>query len=135
MIHELKCVPEFFEAVASGDKPFEVRRDDRRFEVGDVLQLKEFVTAALPVNPGQSRDTGRMIERRVTYVLRHADFPDGVPDGWCVLGLKPVTEPVEASEVVAAMGPEALEFAAWLEEQKDNERQARADAQLERAAR
>ena len=41
MIHELKTLPEYFEAVRKGDKTFELREDDRNFKVGDYLALNE----------------------------------------------------------------------------------------------
>lgn len=31
-IHELKILPEYFEAVVSGDKRFEIRKNDRNYE-------------------------------------------------------------------------------------------------------
>lgn len=40
-IHELKTDSEVFTATALGMKTFEVREDDRGFEEGDVLFLRE----------------------------------------------------------------------------------------------
>lgn len=42
MEHDLKCWPKYYEYVASGDKTFEVRRNDRDFRVGDTLLLREY---------------------------------------------------------------------------------------------
>jgi hypothetical protein len=42
MIHDLKCWPEPFAAILSGEKRHEIRRDDRGFKVGDVLRLREY---------------------------------------------------------------------------------------------
>ncbi|MGH1816612.1 DUF3850 domain-containing protein [Enterococcus casseliflavus] len=40
--HNLKILPEYFEAVVSGKKTFEVRKNDRDFQVGDEVLLEEF---------------------------------------------------------------------------------------------
>ena len=42
MIHSLKTEPKYFEAVASGKKTFELRKNDRDFRVGDYLALNEW---------------------------------------------------------------------------------------------
>lgn len=39
--HELKIRREFFDYVRFGVKKFEIRKDDRGFNVGDTLVLKE----------------------------------------------------------------------------------------------
>lgn len=41
MIHALKIKSEYFEAVISGEKLFEVRVNDRNYKVGDLLGLNE----------------------------------------------------------------------------------------------
>lgn len=59
--HELKIWTEFFEPVSTGEKTFELRKDDRGFKAGDVLWLREW----------NKRDgyTGRSMKKRVTYLL------------------------------------------------------------------
>lgn len=74
--HALKTWPEYFAAVVDGRKTFEVRKDDRGFEVGDTVDLHEYV-------PGGTF-TGRHEQREITYVARGAPF---LPDGLCVFGL------------------------------------------------
>jgi hypothetical protein len=59
--HELKIWPEFFDPVARGEKTFDVRYNDRGFEKGDVLWLREW-------NPAEGVYTGRSVERLVAYV-------------------------------------------------------------------
>lgn len=40
--HELKIWPQFFEAVKSGVKTFELRVNDREFQTGDMVRLVEW---------------------------------------------------------------------------------------------
>lgn len=76
-VHELKTWPAYFKDVLLGVKPFEVRRDDRSFHVGDVLELQEW--------DERNGYSGRAIQRRVTYVLPGDQF--GIEEGYCVMGL------------------------------------------------
>lgn len=78
-IHELKTHPPFFRAVYTREKPFEVRRDDRDFRVGDSLVLREW-------DPETESYTGRSCYRRVTYKLEGGRF--GVEPGFCILGIR-----------------------------------------------
>jgi len=80
--HRLKCVPPFFAAIRDGSKPFEVRRNDRDYQVGDVLVLAEWTFL-----PGTESFgfTGQEEARRVSYVL--TEFP-GLEAGHVVLGFE-----------------------------------------------
>ena len=42
MTHALKTWPVYFKAVKEGSKTFEVRKDDRKFHVGDKVLLQEY---------------------------------------------------------------------------------------------
>jgi hypothetical protein len=75
--HYLKTLTTFYQAVENGKKSFEVRFNDRDFQVGDILHLKEFVPP--------STYTGREIHKEVIYIL---DDPNYCKDGFVVLGLK-----------------------------------------------
>lgn len=76
MIHYLKTLPEYFAEVARGTKTFEVRKNDRPFNVDDELVLRE-------VNCG--RYTGRIIRLTITYILKN---PDYCKEGYCIIGFK-----------------------------------------------
>lgn len=82
--HELKVWPEYFNAARKGEKPFEVRLNDRDYAVGDVLVLKEW-NPWIGIGGEPFGYTGREIRRRVTYVLPGGQF--GISPRWCVLGL------------------------------------------------
>ncbi len=59
-IHYLKTWPEYYEAILSGDKKHEIRVNDRKYEVGDILRLEEF-------DPKTGR-TGHYMDMRITYI-------------------------------------------------------------------
>ena len=62
---EKKIWPEYFEAVRTGKKKFELRLNDFVVQEGDIFLLKEW-------NPENRQHTGRSIEKRVTYVGKFA---------------------------------------------------------------
>jgi hypothetical protein len=76
--HDLKTWPAFYDAVCRGEKPFEVRKDDRGFQVGHKLRLMEFC-------PEKGDYTGRECECIVSYILRGGTF--GIEAGFVVMGL------------------------------------------------
>ena len=77
--HELKILPQYYRAVRSGEKTFELRKNDRDFKVGDALTLKEFDATS-------GVYSGRELYTEVTYVLENC--PNyGLADGFCILGL------------------------------------------------
>lgn len=77
MTHHLKIQPEYYEAVRSGAKRFEVRRDDRVpcYAVGDTLILEEFADGAY---------TGRDITVFVDYIYRG----ELCRDGYCIMSIR-----------------------------------------------
>ena len=95
-VHELKCWPKFFRPLYRGEKSFEFRKNDRGFEVGDVLDLLEWDPRKVdrfggiddPQTKLGGEYTGARERRLVTYVLRAPDA--GVPDGHCVMSLERV---------------------------------------------
>lgn len=60
---EKKIWPEYFDAVASGKKKFELRLNDFDIAEGDTLILKEW-------DPKMKKYTGRQVEKKVTYVAK-----------------------------------------------------------------
>lgn len=72
MMHELKILPEYFEAVLAGTKTVELRKEDReqRFVVGDTLRLREYRYYRTAKKYEQGGYTGREVWVMVTHVLR-----------------------------------------------------------------
>lgn len=88
--HILKLNERYYEAVANGIKKFEIRKADRDFKVGDTLRLRKiesehkyFTDADL----NKSKTCNEIIVK-VLYILYHNDFPDGIPEGYCVMSIK-----------------------------------------------
>ena len=80
MLHELKIYPKYFQETIEGNKPFEIRKNDRHFQVGDVLLLKEW---------DNIKYTGREIGAVVRYDLD--DTFNGLAEGYVALGLQILT--------------------------------------------
>ncbi|WP_432702454.1 DUF3850 domain-containing protein [Lysinibacillus sphaericus] len=68
-VHELKIAPEYFGPVFDGIKTFEIRKDDRGYQVGDLLLLKEYENCAF---------TGKAVLKQVTYLTADYQQPDYV---------------------------------------------------------
>lgn len=105
--HELKTWSKPFEAILKGEKTYEIRKEDRSFEVGDSLLLKEFDAHAecdgegvIWEGPTFAQKTsqvccpaphgvysGREIRVKVTYKTEGGQW--GLPDELCVLGIAP----------------------------------------------
>lgn len=67
-VHELKSWPELFEPMVQGVKTHDLRRaDDRQFQVGDHLRLREY-------DPRAERYSGRECTVEITYITS-ADVP------------------------------------------------------------
>lgn len=77
MIHNLKILPMYFEEVRLGNKTFELRKNDRPYNVGDTLILKEF----------DGNDyTKRELTREITYILQGGNY--GLDKDYCILGMR-----------------------------------------------
>lgn len=68
MNHELKILPAYYEAVRDGYKTFEVRLNDRGFQRGDTLTLKEYDPEVPSWDNIPRGYTGRELQAIVSYV-------------------------------------------------------------------
>ncbi len=75
MIHELKILPDFYRAVVSGEKTFELRKNDRNFKVGDFVVLKEWTALQGYLGPTHTV--------RIKYVLENVPWY-GLKEGYCI---------------------------------------------------
>jgi ASC-1-like (ASCH) protein len=60
--HELKIEKQYYEKVVSGDKTFEIRKNDRDFKTGDIIKLNEIAAGYY---------TGESTTRVITYICNY----------------------------------------------------------------
>lgn len=89
-IHDLKTWPEFFNEVLALRKTFEIRKMDRDFVAGDILNLLEW-------DPTAGAYTGRRVAKVVRYLFVGGQF--GVASGYCVMGLGHADDPLDGDLV------------------------------------
>ena len=77
--HELRTWPPYWEHIYDGIKTFEFRKDDRNFQVGDLVYLREW-------DPRREVYTGRLITKRIGYLVHGGKF--GIPKGYCIFSLE-----------------------------------------------
>lgn len=77
MIHELKCNRRYFEEIKKETKKFEVRKNDRKFSIGDLLALNE-------VND-EGEYTNESIIAKITYILSD---PEYCKEGYIIMSLE-----------------------------------------------
>jgi len=84
-VHEVKCDPESFVLTRKGRKPFELRQDERDYQAGDYLLLREFVDGEY---------TGDTVMTVIQSTLRHGDrYGDMLAPGCIVMGILPYRRP------------------------------------------
>jgi uncharacterized protein DUF3850 len=79
VIHELKTHPQWFFRLYTGEKTFEIRRDDRGYQAGDILILREFKPdgdhdECDDPSCTSRRFTGRRLIKRVGFVAKGTVF-------------------------------------------------------------
>lgn len=73
--HKLKLAKMFFNDMQTGRKPFDLQKNDREYQLGDVIEYREM---------DNGEPTGRVIEKEITYILE--GFA-GLKEGYCILAL------------------------------------------------
>ena len=77
-VHYIKCWPEFYKPVRKGEKTFELRKNDRGYEKGDVLVIQEW-------DQGGNGYTGNECVRVVSSIVKEGF---GLEKGHCCMGMK-----------------------------------------------
>lgn len=79
-VHTIKCAGHYFKGLASGSKRWELRKNDRRYFVGDWLRI---------VNRDADRcEEGRPFERDILLAeVTGVSAPDGLSEGYVILDI------------------------------------------------
>jgi ASC-1-like (ASCH) protein len=77
MRHTIKILSEYFEAVCDGRKTFEIRKNDRNYQVGDELLMHECIDS----REHGFYETGGWIIAKVKYMTNYAQKDDYVVMG------------------------------------------------------
>lgn len=85
--HDLKTWPKYFDKLLDGSKQFEIRKNDRGFEVGDTLNLREWDPHAIREwSTGYRGEyTGRNMRVEVTYLTDNGEW---LQPGYVVMGIR-----------------------------------------------
>lgn len=75
--HDLKILRKYFNDVLLGTKTFEIRKNDRNFEIGDYINLREW-------DPDKQEYTGGHLVKQICYMTDYQQ-----KDGYVVLGIRP----------------------------------------------
>ncbi|MEY8412877.1 DUF3850 domain-containing protein [Lachnospiraceae bacterium 62-26] len=84
--HQIKTASQYFMPVCLGQKPFELRKNDRGYKTGDMLEMLEYK---------DGKCTGRAVRAKITFILE--DYT-GLKDGYCILGINVATQWYYAKE-------------------------------------
>ena len=82
--HKIKIKKMYYDAVLSGEKTFEIRKNDRDYKVGDIIHFVPIADNGdmiIPHNPN---------EYKITYIFHGGEY--GLENGYCVFGITPAIE-------------------------------------------
>lgn len=100
MNHELKCWPEYYQGIVNKIKTFEIRKNDRNFQVNDQLVLREFEpcktchgtgrvsdhTDCVDCNKDHGKYTGNGCAASIDYIVID-DEASGLQKGYCCMAI------------------------------------------------
>lgn len=86
--HNLKLNTEFCGAVLSGEKTFEVRKNDRGFQTGDLIRFIPTDGTSYRSSDGTVREHAKHEISEHTYKITYILNGWGIKNGYVVLGIK-----------------------------------------------
>lgn len=86
MVHELKTDPGAFDDIVAGIKPFELRFNDRNYQVGDTLILRKTKYTGEEMAEGKPLEyISSPLYLNVTYILSGKLY--GLKSGWVIMAI------------------------------------------------
>jgi len=85
-VHELKCWPEYYGKIVKGTKRFEFRKNDRNFQTGDILCLREW-------RPETCSYTGNEQYVSIDYIMHYIPSHvvlSQIPKDYCIMSITSV---------------------------------------------
>jgi Domain of unknown function (DUF3850) len=102
-IHVVKSWPQFFSQLSAGARMHELRRNDRNYIEGDVLELREY-------DPNTREYTGRVCVVQITSITSAqqpcAVSTEGLHPDFCILSVRQKDNPSLGPEVDEASSSE-----------------------------
>lgn len=91
-MHTLKTIATCWDAIQRGEKSFEVRRNDRFFQRGDVVRLRRInENGNYTPGPAGDRFSTQDLDFRIGWILQGGQF--GIEPGYIVFQLEPLEPP------------------------------------------
>ena len=84
MIHKLKAEQKWLSRILTGEKTFDVRKNDRDYQVGDTIQLLPLQTKV------DGLDVYSIRSPIPNYSITYIYYGPGMDTGYVVLGLKEI---------------------------------------------
>lgn len=88
--HNLKLSIEFCDAVQSGEKTFEVRKNDRGFQTGDLIRFIPTDGTSYRSSDGTVREHAKHEISGHTYKITYILNGWGIKNGYVVMGIKEI---------------------------------------------
>ena len=83
--HQVKSWSHLYDAIVSGVKPYDLRKNDRDYRIGDTLRLSRYDNIG-------GRFTGEYCDRKVSYITNnitpYAVSSAVLPNEYCILGFE-----------------------------------------------
>ncbi len=93
-VHCVKCWPPHYSDMVAGRKLFDWRKNDRDYQVGDIVVQQEFL-------PDPQKYTGEMCAFEVIHMVGGGKF--AIPLGYCIMSVRRCETPEDVESLPASI--------------------------------